>query len=38
MVILKDEPSYLWEEYQYRHDLVWRVTLRLTFVVEIALA
>ena len=30
---LKDELSYLWEEYQYRHDLVWRVTLRLTFVV-----
>lgn len=29
---LKDELSYLWEEYQYRHDLVWRVTLRLTFV------
>lgn len=33
MTILKDELSYLWEEYQYRHDLVWRVTLRLTFVV-----
>ena len=30
---MKDELSYLWEEYQYRHDLVWRVTLRLTFVV-----
>lgn len=33
-VTLKDELSCLWEEYQYRHDLVWRVTLRLTFVVS----
>ena len=32
-MILKDELSQLWNEYQYRHDLVWRVTLRLTFVV-----
>jgi hypothetical protein len=29
----KDELPYLWEEYQYRHDLVWRVALRLSFVV-----
>jgi hypothetical protein len=29
----KDELPYLWSEYQYRHDLVWRVTIRLTFVV-----
>src|SRR5262245_18401422 len=27
------ELSYLWEEYKYRHDLVWRVALRLTAVV-----
>src|SRR5258707_1234176 len=27
------ELPYLWDEYQYRHDLVWRVALRLTFVV-----
>jgi hypothetical protein len=32
---LKDELSYLWDEYQYRHDLVWRITLRLTFVVAL---
>jgi len=27
------ELSHLWDEYKYRHDLVWRVALRLTFVV-----
>ena len=27
------ELPYLWNEYQYPHDLVWRVALRLTFVV-----
>jgi ABC-type siderophore export system fused ATPase/permease subunit len=27
------ELTYLWDEYKYRHDLVWRVALRLTFVV-----
>ena len=29
----KDELPYLWDEYKYRHDLVWRVALRLSFVV-----
>ena len=32
-MIWKDELPYLWDEYQYRHDLVWRVALRLSFVV-----
>ena len=27
------ELPYLWGEYQYRHDLVWRVALRLSLVV-----
>lgn len=24
--------KYLWEEYQYRHDLIWRLLFRITFV------
>ena len=32
-MIWKDELPYLWDEYKYRHDLVWRVALRLSFVV-----
>jgi hypothetical protein len=24
--------KYLWEEYKYRHDLIWRLLFRVTFV------
>ena len=27
--------KYLWEEYKYRHDLIWRLIFRLTFAVVI---
>jgi hypothetical protein len=29
--------GYLWEEYRYRHDLVWRLMFRVTSVVTILL-
>jgi hypothetical protein len=27
-----ENAKYLWEEYRYRHDLIWRLLFRLTFV------
>src|SRR5687767_10180029 len=27
--------TYLWEEYKYRHDLVWRLLFRITAVAAI---
>ena len=27
-----DRANYLWEEYKYRHDLIWKLLFRVTFV------
>ena len=27
-----DRAKYLWEEYRYRHDLIWRLLFRITLV------
>ena len=27
-----ERAKYLWEEYKYRHDLIWRLLFRVTFV------
>ena len=27
--------SYLWEEYRYRHDLIWRLLFRMTTAVAV---
>ena len=27
-----ESAKYLWEEYRYRHDLIWRLLFRLTLV------
>ena len=27
-----ERAQYLWEEFQYRHDLIWKLLFRITFV------
>jgi hypothetical protein len=33
----REVATYLWQEYQYRHDLVWQLTFRVTAVATLLL-
>ena len=30
-----DRANYLWEEYKYRHDLIWKLLFRVAFVAAV---